>query len=75
MSASDTPSVGGALTFLVNSSPLWASLNIGSAFMLLAGADVGGLTSVFSGAFAFHVTNTPSDTWWTHGSALCWCVC
>ena len=52
---------------MVNS-PLWEGWNVGSAFLLLAGASV--VASAFGGALAFVVDVPPSWKDWAIGSAF-----
>lgn len=66
--ASDTPARGGALTFGVDASPLWANWAGGSANMLLAGAGAD-TSPAWGGALAFHVSSLPSWAAWAYGSA------
>ena len=66
--ANETPALGGALPFAVNSSPSRADWYYGSAFLLLAGACANS-TLAMGGALTFDAGGSPSNPWWGDGSA------
>ena len=64
--ATDAPSFGGALPFVVYASPSDAWWDYGSAFMLVASAVN---PPAHVGALTFDVSDTPSWATWNFGSA------